>query len=209
MGIGNKHHLILYDRSPFGFYTSSRMWWVFRLFGHENVSILDGGLRLWSLNNYELSTELPNFAKEKFTINLNKNLIRDYKAIEQNIVLEQEQVVDCRSLGEFNSVNEQGLANHIPGAKNVSYSDLFDTENNRFKDKQDLLKCIRKKKFKSIFIIFLFYFNNFFKKVFEENNVDFSKPMVASCLTGMTACSLALAAHLMGNSSVPVYYVSF
>ena len=31
LGISNKHHLVLYDRSPFGFYTSSRMWWIFNV----------------------------------------------------------------------------------------------------------------------------------------------------------------------------------
>lgn len=141
LGIGNKHHLILYDRSQFGFYASSRMWWVFRLFGHENVSILDGGLRLWALHNYELSSQMPDFQQEKFQINLNKNLIRDYEAIQKNISSPNEQVVDCRSAEEFHSVNEQGVANHIPGAKNLSYSDLFDKENGKFKDKQELLRC--------------------------------------------------------------------
>lgn len=47
------------------------------------------------------------------------------------------------------------------------------------------------------------------KIVFEENEIDLKKPLIASCLTGMTACSLAFAANLLGKKNVPVYYVCF
>lgn len=32
IGISNKHHLIIYDRSPYGFYSATRLWWLFRVF---------------------------------------------------------------------------------------------------------------------------------------------------------------------------------
>ena len=48
LGISNDNHVIVYDRSPFGFLTAPRVWWLLRLHGHENVSVLDGGFTKWN-----------------------------------------------------------------------------------------------------------------------------------------------------------------
>ena len=61
LGISNKHSLVVYDRSPFGFYASSRLWWTLKMLGQENVSILNGGLNSWIGSNFELSREKPSF----------------------------------------------------------------------------------------------------------------------------------------------------
>ena len=61
LGISNKHHLIIYDRSPYGFFASSRVWWIFRLFGHENVSILSGGLNAWKAKNLETTADVRSY----------------------------------------------------------------------------------------------------------------------------------------------------
>lgn len=61
LGISNKHHLIFYDRSQYGFFASSRAWWIFRLYGHENVSILSGGLNGWKANNFELTEDIRSY----------------------------------------------------------------------------------------------------------------------------------------------------
>lgn len=66
LGISNEHHLILYDRSQFGFFASSRAWWTLRVFGHENVSILNGGLNAWLKNGNSLSNK-----KESFQVKIN------------------------------------------------------------------------------------------------------------------------------------------
>lgn len=57
-----------------------------------------------------------------------------------------------------------------------------------------------------LFIIY-YYIANFIK-VIESHKVDLSKPNIASCTAGMTSCTLAFVAHLLNNSTVPVYYVS-
>lgn len=83
-GISNKHHLIIYDRSPYGFYSSTRLWWLLRVFiiekifknsnriiqikfnfvklyGHENITILNGGLNKWYVDIHELTKEIPEY----------------------------------------------------------------------------------------------------------------------------------------------------
>lgn len=61
MGISNKHHLIIYDRSPYGFLLAPRAWWIMRVFGHENMSIVNGGFNDWIRNGYELTDKIDNF----------------------------------------------------------------------------------------------------------------------------------------------------
>jgi 3-mercaptopyruvate sulfurtransferase SseA len=87
MGISNKHQIIVYDRSPFGFFAAPRVWWTFKVssklkrrsfgmvfdifltlkyFGHDRISVLDGGFNKWSNDVSELSTikhdlEVSNF----------------------------------------------------------------------------------------------------------------------------------------------------
>ena len=46
MGIGNEHHVVVYDTH--GVYSAPRVWWTFRTFGHDKVSVLNGGLPKWS-----------------------------------------------------------------------------------------------------------------------------------------------------------------
>ena len=45
LGIKNEDHVVVYD--SYGIYCSPRVWWMFRAFGHENASVLDGGLLKW------------------------------------------------------------------------------------------------------------------------------------------------------------------
>lgn len=175
LGISNKHNLIIYDRSPMGFYSSPRLWWTLKYMGQENVSILNGGLDSWNQNGFELSTEKTNFKEENFVLQMNPNILRNYEQIIEN---KEEQIIDVRPPKIF----DQGA---IPDSINVPYNDLFDQNTGLFKTKDQLLE------------------------VFKKHNVDFSKPLVASCMTGTTASSLSLALDLIGVKDVPVYIGSW
>ncbi|CAI8022675.1 Thiosulfate/3-mercaptopyruvate sulfurtransferase 1, mitochondrial [Geodia barretti] len=50
MGVGNEDHVVVYDGHSEGLMASARVWWMFRLFGHERVSVLDGSLRRWKFH---------------------------------------------------------------------------------------------------------------------------------------------------------------
>ena len=48
LGITNNSHVVVYDTSESpGVFSAPRVWWTFRAFGHENVSVLEGGFRQW------------------------------------------------------------------------------------------------------------------------------------------------------------------
>lgn len=105
-----------------------------------------------------LSTELPNFAQEKFEIKENKTLIRDFSDINKNLVNKKELVVDVRGPGEFNKVDSDGELNNIPNSVNLPYSDLFDELKGGLKSKEELQKCILLNL--RFFQIFLYFKNN-------------------------------------------------
>ncbi|CAF0930483.1 unnamed protein product, partial [Brachionus calyciflorus] len=164
LGISNKHHLILYDRSPFGFFASSRTWWVFRVYGHEKISILNGGLNAWLKNCFNLSHQVEDFKSEDFRIKENFDLTRNYDDIIQNITSKKEQVVDARPREDFNKINPViGLPNNIPNSVNLPYSELFDSSTGLIKNDQQL------------------------KELFDQEGVDLTKPLIASCNTSATA----------------------
>lgn len=54
LGIGNDHRVVVYDHiaDPLPTFSSGRVWWMFRTFGHTNVSVLDGGLKKWISDGY-------------------------------------------------------------------------------------------------------------------------------------------------------------
>ena len=45
MGIGDGMHVVVYDSE--GLYSAARVWWMFRAMGHEDVRVLNGGLKKW------------------------------------------------------------------------------------------------------------------------------------------------------------------
>lgn len=61
LGISNKHNVIIYDRSQYGFGAASRVWLHLRAYGNERVSILNGGLNAWQNKNYELTSEIRTY----------------------------------------------------------------------------------------------------------------------------------------------------
>ena len=49
LGISNDHHIIAYD--TLGIFSSARVYWMFKQYGHRRISILNGGLKYWKLKN--------------------------------------------------------------------------------------------------------------------------------------------------------------
>lgn len=52
LGIANDSQVVVYDRS--GLFSAARVWWTFKVFGHQKVAVLDGGLPLWVSEGYKL-----------------------------------------------------------------------------------------------------------------------------------------------------------
>src|SRR5579872_6734798 len=82
-GIGNDDRVIVYDAN--GLSSAGRAWWMLRLFGHDNVALLDGGLPKWKAEGRPLETAAPHIPARRFTARFNPALVRDKTAVLANL----------------------------------------------------------------------------------------------------------------------------
>ena len=131
MGIGDGMHVVAYDSE--GLYSAARVWWMFRAMGHEEVRVLNGGLKKWKAEGRALEDGEPRRRTERhFTAMLNAELVRDASDVKALIGSKAAQIVDARAAARFaGSVPEPraGLrSGHIPGSRNVPFASLLNAD---------------------------------------------------------------------------------
>ncbi|XP_059147642.1 thiosulfate sulfurtransferase-like [Physella acuta] len=177
-GINNSTHVVAYD--SVNAYSSMRTWYLFRLFGHDKVSMLNGGMTQWQRDGNHVTQEEPKPAeKSEFSVQFRSDLLKDYQSMMKLVQSQDVQIIDARPSG-FYVTEDDPTGGHIPGAKNISFSTLFN-EDGTLKSETDL------------------------QQLFTTAGVDLQKPVVSTCHVGITACALAMAAHILGKVDVPVY----
>ncbi len=182
LGLGDGNRIIVYD-SGNGL-AAPRVWWMFRAFGHDEVSVLDGGLHKWRAEDRPVD-DAPAIPRERhFTARLDTTLVRDFDQMKANLDSRAEQVVDSRSPGRFaGSAPEPrpGLrGGHIPGSLNMPYDRLI-ADDGTFLPPPALTEA------------------------FEAAGVDLTRPIVTTCGSGVSAAVLFLALHLLGCRRIALY----
>ena len=185
LGIDNDTKVVAYDAMGGGC-AAARVWWMFRAFGHDRVAVLDGGLGKWNAESRPLSQETPKRPAETFTaVRDALDQVRSKADIQSNVMAKAYQVVDARSAGRFAGTDPEphaGLkSGHIPGSRNVPFGTLFDAETKTFKPASGL------------------------QSDFDAAGVDLAQPMATTCGSGITACTVALAAYLLGKDDIAIY----
>lgn len=183
MGLGDGHRVICYDQN--GFLASARVWWMFRVMGHGDVAVLDGGFEAWRTAGGGVEDLPPHFMADRhFTVRPRRDLVRDLDQMKQTVDAGGAQIVDARSAGRFNGTAPEprpGLrSGHMPGSFNVPYGEVLAADG-RFKPEAEI------------------------RAAFEKAGVDLSKPIVNSCGSGVTAAILALAQSVAGHDGAAVY----
>ncbi|KAK2574065.1 3-mercaptopyruvate sulfurtransferase [Acropora cervicornis] len=189
LGINNHSHVVVYDNNNSGLFSSPRVWWMFRAFGHKEVSILDGGFPKWLAEGFPIESGPEN--KEKieertvFNASLNTGMFCNFDFVKANLPQQHCHVADARSSERFYASDPEPHPNfpsgHIPSSKSVPYSQCLDPETKLMKTPEEL------------------------RKVFEDAGIDLNKPLITTCGSGITACVVALASHLCGKSDTMVY----
>lgn len=184
LGLGNQNHIVAYDHWG-GPCAASRVWWMFRHFGHTNVSVLDGGLKKWINEGRPLTKDVPPITPATFTVARTGSVVRKRAEMLANIETKAWQVLDARSAGRFTGAEPEprpGLrSGHIPGALNMSFMQMYDPATLTLKSKDEI------------------------RNAFQNAGVDLTKPLVTSCGSGVTACNVALGAYLLGKDDVQIY----
>ena len=111
--------------------------------------------------------------------------MRDKAALIADLGVHREQVVDARAAGRFEGTapetwpgRRQG---HIPGSRNLPFDRVTDPQTRRLRSAEEL------------------------QALFDEAGVRLDRPIVTSCGSGVTACAVAFAAHLLGHPGAAVY----
>lgn len=184
LGIGNATHVIAYDNNAF--MASARAWWMFRVFGHDRVSVLDGGLQRWRDLNLPLVSGAPEPAVAcRFDAGFRPDLVRSLEQMRDLLGEPHVDIVDARSPGRFAGSEPEprpGVrSGHIPGSRNVPYRSLVDETSGEMKALPEIAAT------------------------FETAGTDVAGPLVTTCGTGVTAAILALALFRLGRADVAVY----
>jgi thiosulfate/3-mercaptopyruvate sulfurtransferase len=183
LGVGEGDHVVVYGgRNGIA---SARVWWTFRVFGHDRVTVLDGGLATWRAEGRPIATGPASPVARPFTARFHPELVRDLAAMRANLEHRREQVVDARSAGRFAGREPEprpGLrGGHIPGSRNLPYEGLFHAADGTLLEPDAL------------------------RGAFAAAGVSVDKPVVTTCGSGVSAAVLALALYRLGRTDVPVY----
>ncbi len=128
LGVGNDSRIVVYDQR--GLFSAARGWWMFRVFGHENVFVLDGGLPKWRAEGRPLEQGKANLRPlGRFIARFDPSRVRDRAAIEANVACRAETVLDARAAGRYAATVPEPRAGmrggHVPGARSLPYSELL------------------------------------------------------------------------------------
>ena len=176
LGINSDDIIVVYDQKNIAV-AAARAWWMFRLYGHTNVRVLNGGMKKWIQDGYDVMPYREIEIEEgNFTSNYTPELLAHTQDVLKSVDNEDLQVVDARNAERFHEI--QG---HIPSSKNAFFVELINQDTGELKDKEEL------------------------QAVFDKGHVDMSKPTITSCGSGVTACALALALFELGKTDVAVY----
>jgi thiosulfate/3-mercaptopyruvate sulfurtransferase len=182
MGLGDGVRLVIYDSQ--GLFSAARVWWTFRAMGHEDVSVLDGGLPKWISEGRPVEDGAPPPRERHFTTRYNNDLVRDLAQVRRAAGGGKEQIVDARPAGRFTGESPEprpGLkSGHMPGARNVPASTVF-APDGTMKSAEQL------------------------KALFDAAGVATDRPIITTCGSGITACILALALARIGRDRIAVY----
>jgi thiosulfate/3-mercaptopyruvate sulfurtransferase len=157
---------------------------MFRTFGHERVAVLDGGLGKWRREQRPLEQGVVTLPSGRFAARLERSAIRDLPAVRNNIRDRVEQLVDTRSSGRFTGTEPEprpGLrSGHVPGSLNLPYTELVSADGT------------------------ILPVGELRRRVLSAG-IDLSRPVVATCGSGTSACALVLGLHLLGHPQTAVY----
>lgn len=183
LGISNDSLVVVYD-TP-GLMSAGRVWWTFRTFGHDNVRVLDGGLKAWQAEGRPTTAELPPVNRGRFEAVKKADATVTKADVLANLGSKERQVIDARSAARFTAAEKEarpGLrSGHIPGSLNLPFNVLTDPDTGRLKPAGQI------------------------EAAFRAAGLDPSRPVIASCGSGVTACALVLGLHLLGKDDVAVY----
>ena len=144
-GIMPNTHIIAYDDEGGG--RASRLLWTLDCIGHQHYSLLNGGLQSWTNKQLPVSQEILWPTPSNYSATINLTPIADKQYILDTLDDDTAMVLDCRSPMEYSGTKVfAARGGHIPGAVNMNWMDLIDTENHlQLKSVNEMEKILQTK----------------------------------------------------------------
>ena len=184
-GVNQDTLCVFYD--TYGLFSAARGWWMCRVFGHENVRILAGGIAEWEDHSFTIDYGEAHEVDKKgnFIARLRSRLLADSQDVLEMATTGRGTIVDARSteryLGKAEEPHSGVRKGHYPRSSNVPFASLL-TEEKVLKSNEEL------------------------EKIFFDAGVNpRTRRIAVGCGSGVTACIVALALYTMGNHNVAVY----
>jgi len=192
LDIGNNDYVVVYgDDNVIG---ACRVYWMFKTFGFEHVSILNGPINVWKDAGFEVETgeetwkqaveeRQPEEFEFKYQAKLKTTMADLQKIIVREKIDSDIQLIDTRKTAVFRGDNKDpkgGRTGHLPGFKNVPFVDLL-REDGGFKSSREI------------------------EAVLQVKELDTEKPTIVSCNSGMTATVAYFGMSILGAASLSLY----
>ncbi|ABD87681.1 3-mercaptopyruvate sulfurtransferase [Rhodopseudomonas palustris] len=182
LGVGADSQVVVYDSGSY--LGAPRAWWSFKLYGFDNVRVLEGGLKAWVADGHatEIGEVVPR--AQDFAPRFDAARLRRIDQMVGNLTSKAEQVVDARSRERYQGAVVEPWPGRrpgrIPGSLNVPFTDLLNPDGT-MKSPGAL------------------------REVFAAAGVDLEQPIVTSCGSGVTAAVITLALTRLGVDRTALY----
>jgi thiosulfate/3-mercaptopyruvate sulfurtransferase len=125
LGIGDETHVVVYDHAGGQFAT--RLWWALTYYGHDRVSVLDGGWKKWAAEGRPTTAEVPNPAPATFTPKTRDGWREEAEDVLSASRTGEALVLDARDEGQYTGAvtRGEGRPGHVPGARHLHADGLF------------------------------------------------------------------------------------
>lgn len=183
LGIGDGKRVIAYDGA--GLFSAARAWWMFRVFGHDDVAILDGGFPKWKAEGRPIEDGPPARPQDRhFSARFQATMVSDKADVLAAVADKSAQIADARSSPRFTASEPEprpGIrGGHMPGARNVHYASLLRSDGT-LKPPDEIAR------------------------IFADAGIDVTQPVITSCGSGITAAILSLGLTLAGARDHALY----
>ena len=181
MGVGGNTDVVVYDGH--GIFSSARLWWMFRVFGHDRVAVLDGGLPAWIKAGGKVDAATPAPRPRVFHPRPIPGMVASLDTLRAALDAKAAVVLDARPAARFHGQAPEprpGLkSGHMPGSHNLPASDML--INGHLKAPAELLAA------------------------FAAAGADGARPVITSCGSGVSAAILTLALDRVGRPIGALY----
>ena len=182
LGIADDDRVIVYDDA--GIFSAARVWWTFRALGHDQVSVLDGGLPKWLKEDRAVEAGDTAPSPARYAAATDRKLARTHNDVRAALTDKSSLVFDARPAARFNAEAPEprpGLRRgHMPGARNIPHASVLAADGTM--KPPDRLRTL-----------------------FAAEGYAADRPVITTCGSGVTAAVLALALEVIGAPEVGLY----